>query len=173
MLSASLLRAAATRMLALPGARAASKAADKGGKGGVKGGKGGKVLPANKRRGAAPADGSDKIDDAKYRLQVATMYPPRPRDPPVIDFEERERRAFIAKAWSRYTQRRAHLRIKEETGLIRSQQAALAAMRAMSPQLVDDIKAKTAFEPRAPIERMPALTTPPSVQPHKVRDDLS
>lgn len=148
--SAGMVERARTALASV--ARAAKKPAPKGKKGGA----------TTKKRAKVPEIG---INETKYRLHVQTLYPAKEREAPALDFAEQERRAQIAKNWSRYLQRKDHLRLKEEMLLIKSQQRALEALRTLDPQLVEDIKTKTTFEDYAPVERLSAMLTPPTRDP--------
>ena len=125
-----------------------------------------------KRAGAASGSGAAKAakeelrqDDSKYRAMLAVLYPKdaRPGKLPLPEKEELERRAVLAKLWSRYAVRRAHVQGKEIHEFIRARKEARLALQAAYPEALAAADARNAADSEVPFpveRRMPTNTAP-------------
>ena len=117
---------------------------------------------------AAAASGKRKEDlrqdDSKYRQMVSVLYPKdaRPAKLPLPPAEELERRAVLAKVWSRHTVRQAHVHGNEIHRFIAARQEARRQLLAVYPEAVAAADAKAAAESDTPfpVERRMPTNTP-------------
>jgi len=122
------------------------------------------AAPAKKEGGSGKKAGT-RPDDTKYRQMLNVLYPkdPRPPKPPKPDAEELERRAVVAKLWSRYAVRQEHVQNKEIHNFIAARREARKALQEAYPEAVTAADAKDAVERTKPfpIDRRMPTDTPP------------
>jgi hypothetical protein len=119
------------------------------------------------KRAAAGAKAELRQDDSKYRSMLSVLYPkdarPQGKLPAPADPAERERRAVLAKMWSRYAVRQAHVHGKEIHDFIRARRDARAVLAEVYPEALAAADARNAADADVPfpVDRRLPTTTPP------------